>query len=197
MSCVKDGPNNEERYREASLKIIHLLKQPTRDSGSLPELVRGIVRDNKLGRKFMYRVAQRSFGLLNNFAPWKKACDQSDEALGKALLQSGIVNIVNDQCASSTPKSSLFELAEKYKERWYRQIRNWQPELVVCGGTFDAIIQVLKRKPIKASTGMRWFKNSEVEQCIYLDAPHPTARYPVAMVYTYLMVSAREILGKS
>lgn len=193
----EDGPN--EKYYEASLRVIHLLKQPTKEKPSLPELIREIVKDNKLGRKFMYRVAQRSYGLLHNFAPWEEVANQNNQILGEALLQSGIVNVVNDQCAKVTPQANLGGWAKQYINRWHGQIRECKPRLVVCGGTFSAIQGAFlqQERPKIASTGMKWFNDPELNKCTYLDAPHPTARYPLAMVYTYLMVSASEILEKS
>jgi len=200
---MKDGPN--EKYYEASLRVIHLLKQPTKENPSLPDLIKEIVRENKLGKKFMYRVAQRSYGLLNNFEPWKQVCKFESKALGEALLQSGIVNIRHDLCANTTPQDNLVKWANEHIEHWHGQIKNCKPRLVVCGGTFHAVKQAIKQtfkqalQPQEqvASTGMKWFIDPVVEGCIYIDAPHPTARYPVAMVYTYIMTSAREILKNS
>jgi len=196
MIC-EDGPN--EKYYEASLRVIHLLKQPTKENPSLPDLIKEIVRENKLGRKFMYRVAQRSYGLLNDFESWKQVCKFESKALGEALLQSGIVNIRHDLCDNTTPQDNLVKWAKEYIERWHGQIKNCKPRLVVCGGTFRTVKQALQQQEQLqvASTGMKWFIDPVVEGCIYIDAPHPTARYPVAMVYTYIMTSAREILENS
>ena len=197
---VKDGPN--EKYSEASLKIIHLLKQSTEDNPSLPKLVRQIVDNGNLGRRFMYRIAQRSYGLLHNFASWKEVNEvneQGSQILGQALLKSGIVNIVNDQYASTTPKAKLTEWAEQYRGHWHGKIKECRPDVIICGGTFDAVKNVLlpQKGANVASTGMSWFNDPQVDKCIYLEAPHPTARYPVAMVYTYLMVSAQEIMTEA
>lgn len=193
-NTVADGPN--DKYYEASLKVIHLLKQPTKYNPSLPELIRQIVEHDDLGRRFMYRIAQRSYGLLYDFAPWNEVAKQSFQILGEALLKSGIVNIVDDQWASTTPIAKLGEWAKQYRAHWHGRIKECQPDVVVCGGTFDAVKNVLleQKNTNAASTGMRWFNDPKVDKCIYLDAPHPTARWPVAMVYTYLMVSAKEIL---
>lgn len=201
MVCVEDGPNDSERYNETSLKIFHLLKQPTQDNDSLPKLVQQVVKANNLGKKFLYRLATRTYGLLNGFEPWETVIEREHEdveglgVLGDALLRSGIVNLKNDSVANSTPKSNVYEWAQSYITRWHGQIEKWKPQLVVCGGTFDAVKNALSPKDVRtASTGMQWFADPKLDNCIYLDAPHPSARYPRRMVHTYLMASAQDIL---
>ena len=196
MERVIDGPNDEKMYEKARPKVMHLLKQPTMYNPSLPELVQRIVRENKLGKKFMYRLALRSYGLLNSFAPWNQVSEQEEKILGEALLASAIVNLADDEFAPNTPSEKVYEWATRNLNHWHGQITKWRPRFIICGGTFDAVWKALdKPEWFTASTGMEYFNDREVEGCTYLDAPHPTARYPVAMVHTYLMASAKEISG--
>lgn len=204
MNAVADGPNDQTLWGQACPKVMHLLKQPTKnnlptkENPSLPALIQQLVQQKGIGKKFMYRVALRSYGLLNGFVPWEQAEKATDEALGKALLASAIVNLENMKLASDTPKGKVLEFAMDNRERWHGQIRTWKPQVIVCGGTFKPVWQAMqkiqKAPSSRSSTGMRYFSDPSVSGCVYLDAPHPTARYPLAMVYTYLMVSAKEIL---
>lgn len=201
MNAVADGPNDPTLWGQASPKVMHLLKQPTKnnlptkENPSLPALVRQLVQHKNIGKKFMYRVALRSYGLLNGFVPWEQAEKATEEALGKALLASAIVNLENIKFAPGTPKDSVSKFAEQKRKRWHGQIERWKPHVIVCGGTFQAVWRAMEKPPYwYASTGMCYFCDPSVSGCVYLAAPHPTARYPLSMVYTYLMVSAKEIL---
>jgi len=207
MERVIDGPNNIEMYNAASLKIFHLLKQPTKymplpeHKPSLPELVQDIVKKvkekkQKLG-KFMLRLAQRSYGLLNGFVLWEIVTMQGYENLGDALLKTGIVNIVDDKIAKETTKKFLQENTPKYKEHWHGQILKYKPDVVVCGGTFGAVCDTLGAEYYETSTGMKWFKDPELENCVYLRVWHPSAwRKPVCRIHDLLMIGAKEILSK-
>lgn len=201
MNPVEDGPNDQTLWGQASPKVMHLLKQPTRndlptkENPSLPALIRQLVQQKGIGKTFMHRLALRSYGLLNGFVPWEQAEKATDDALGKALLASAIVNLENIKVASGTPKDSVSEFARQNHKRWHGQIERWKPHVIVCGGTFEPVSRAMDKPPYRyASTGMRYFCDPTVSGCVYLDAPHPTARYPLSMVYTYLMVSAKEIL---
>jgi hypothetical protein len=195
VTCVKDGPN--DRYREAHLKIIHLLKQPTKCEKSLPELIKRLVEGNKLGRKLMFRLAQRTYGLLHEFTSWEEVQRQDTKSLGDALLRSGIVNIIDNEYSTKTPNDKLYQGVKDYKERWHGKLQECIPDLVICGGTFYAILKAWTGlKTETSSTGMEWFRDPDIKNCVYLNTPHPMARYPVAIVYTYLMVSAEEIINK-
>ena len=195
---VEDGPNDPDKYRDSSLKIVHLLKQPTEDNPSFPKLVQRIVREDRLGRRFMYRLALRSYGLLHAFAPWEKARENHDEVLGAAFLATAVVNLEKEEIATSTSQDKTDEFARRNLDTWHQQIIDLKPRIVVCGGTFNAAWRALAKPDwCKASTGMEYFRDKQVPcECIYMDAPHPSARYPLAMVHTYLMASARELLGR-
>ena len=192
---LEDGPNDVKKYLCAHLKVMHLLKQPTKRNPSLPRLVQEIVKAGKLGSMFMVRVARRSYGLLNDFAPSKEVEEKDHAALGQALLATAIVNLADNEFAKSTPPEKVHEWARENRDRWHGQIERWKPKAIVCGGTFDAVWRALGTPAWStASTGMEYFEDPDVPGCVYLKMSHPTARYPVAMTHTYLMTSAREIL---
>lgn len=68
------------------------------------------------------------------------------------------------------------------------------PHLVVCGGTLDAAWKALgEPKWGRFNTGMEYFKDPK-SPILYIEMPHPSARYPVKMVHSFLAASTPEIL---
>ena len=196
---VKDGPVVQERFSKASLplRIVHLLKQPTESNASLTELIQTLIQEDRLGKKFMYRLALRSYGLLHEFKSFLETQKVSTEELGESLLEVAIINLEKTALSRSTSPEDTKRFARDNRERWHGQIQEYQPHLILCGGTFSAVWSALdKPKWQRASTGMGWFCDAEVPSCVYLDICHPTARYPLGMVHSYLMMSAKEILTK-
>jgi len=198
MNYVEDGPN--KYYSKSNIKIIHLLKQPTKNTGkSLPKLIEEIVKD-KLGRKFMYYLATRTYGLLNKFASWEETISKSDQVLGESLLKSGIINIEKKETVSTSNSAKVDKWAKDNKKCWHGQILKHKPDLVICGKTFNAVIKALnisKSKIQTAPTGMRYFVDPDIDkQIIYLDTFHPTAwKPPREKVHNDLMASAEIILN--
>ena len=84
---VQDGGNS--LYDEAGVKVLHLLKQPTQDNPSMPKLVDWLVENDKLGRKFMYRLALRSYAMQNDFCTYEEGRGASDEAPGQGAADVG------------------------------------------------------------------------------------------------------------
>ena len=193
--AVEDGANS--RYDESKVKVLHLLKQPTEDNALMSELVDDIVRAGKLGGKFMYRLALRSYALQNGCLAHQETRKISKQDLGNALQQSAIVNLENEKLARSTDKKKVFEFAERNenKERWHGKILKLQPHFVVCGGTFGAVRKALgsPKNQGTTETGMDYFREPGHHDIVYLDMCHPSARYPLAMQHTYLVESAKEL----
>jgi len=192
--AVEDGANS--RYDESKVKVLHLLKQPTEDNASMSELVDDIVRAGKLGGKFMYRLALRSYALQNDCLTYQETRKISKQDLGVALQRSAIVNLENKEYAKSTPREDLVNSAKRNEKRWHDKITDLRPHFVICGGTFNAVRKALnKPQPDATKTGMKYFREPKHHDhdIVYLDAYHPSARCSVAMVHTYLVESAKEL----
>ncbi len=190
--AVEDGANS--RYAESTVKVLHLLKQPTEDNPSMSGLVDNLVETDKLGREFMYRLALRSYALQNGLLPYGEAVGASQQVLGEALQRSAIVNLENGALARSTEKEAVKEFATQNRERWHAKVLELRPNFVVCGGTFNPVWQALcKPHYSTVRTGMEYFRDPDCPEGVYLDMCHPTARYPLAMVHTYLVESVKEL----
>lgn len=196
MDAVEDGALDPGRYQECRPRIAHLLKNPTQYTPSIPDLVRkAIEKSGSVKGRLWLRLARRSYGLLNGFADWKDVCGLTRACLAESLLQVALVNVAYDE--DSTPSKAVLGAWAKAKlARWHGRILAIMPNIVLCGGTFYPVWRSLGNPTCRsASTGMRWFRDPEIKDCVYLDTTHPSHRYPVSMVHTYLMASARDILS--
>ena len=193
---VKDGPIDPALYAQISPKILHLLKQPTTYNPSLPALFRELVEDSRWSM-LMRRTAERSYCILNHFASWEEVSAAGDIALGNALRCSAVVNLANDDFKAGTSPEKVYEWARTRKARWHGQIKAYSPDIIICGGTFSAVWQALGRPDdwAETTTGMQYFQDPEVKGCTYIEMPHPSVRWPKAMVYTFLAASVPEILA--
>ena len=190
--AVEDGRNS--RYGEGSVKVLHLLKQPTMDNPSMPKLVDDLTKREKLGWKFMYRLAIRSYALQNGFLSYGEVKNESKHNLVLALQRSAIVNLENNEFSTSTDKEAVLDFAIRNKDRWYGKILELQPDFVVCGGTFDAVWRALDiTEGGITQTGMKYFYDPEASGVVYLGMCHPSAHYPLGMKHTFLVESAKEL----
>ena len=203
MPELRDGPNNVTLYEQSPIRVMHLLKNPTppkpnesKPNESFAGLIQQLVDRANLGSTFMRRLAERSYGLRNGFADWQTTKGQDDVTLGRALLATAIVNLAKDVFSSSASPEQVQQWAKQNRAHWHGQVQRWQPDVIVCGGTCDQVWRALNEPQWqRASTGMGYFFDSAPKGAVYLDAPHPSVRWPASMVHTYLMVSAREVLG--
>lgn len=194
--AVQDGPIDPKKYAQASVKILHLLKQPTEYNRSLPELFRELMAKEDWPT-LMRRTAERSFCILNGGPSWREVLKARYSGLESAMLCSAVVNVVNDQFRASTDVDKLYDLAKTQKARWHGQIRKYKPDIVVCGGTFNPAWKALEKPEYyTTSAGMEYFFDPGLVGCIYIEMPHPSVRYPMAMVYTYLAANVSEILTR-
>jgi hypothetical protein len=200
-SGVEDGVICEPAYRRARPKVLHLLKLPPGDALSLPALIRDCVEPGRLNG-LLLRLAWWSYGLTHDFCPWAQVPPRDQRpGAATALLGSAIVNLNNAEIASGTDDADLGPWAEQNFARWHdAKIGDARPDIVVCGNTLDAAWKAFgsarRRSPEKfrASTGMHFFHDPSMPGCVYLEMPHPSVRCGASVAYTYLMVSAREIL---
>ena len=195
---VVDGPIDPGKYMEASLRVLHLLKQPTEYNQSLPRLFLDLIAEQQWST-LMVRVAQRTYSLQHKGASWYETPDKDKPALAEALKASAVVNLDNSRFKKNTPPEELAQMAKDNLPRWRGVILECRPNVVVCGGTFDVVWKALGESKIwdTFSTGMQYFPDPGNPAVLYIQMPHPSAMYPAAMMHTFLAASAPEILSKA
>ena len=199
---VQDGAVDPQAYESARPRIVHLLKQPTEYNPSLPQLIVRDIRGKSLGRLFR-RMGERSYCLQSGGRPWAELTHEKEaphELLSEALKRSAVVNVENRSCSKRTSGADLIRWALDNMRRWHTKIQELKPDIVVCGGTASAVWKAFGKRAegkehpwCRVSTGMWYFRDPEIAGCLYIAMPHPSARCPGNVVYTYLAASAREI----
>jgi hypothetical protein len=203
---VDDGPISKENYwkKENIIKVLHLLKEPTEQNDSIPNLV--INKGLDILSTTLFRVsARRSHCIQNNKYPdWKTIKELEKQVLFDALKKSAVVNL-SKICRfdkerkepRTTPRRLVFEFAKNYYERWFGKLQECKPNVVICGGTFDAVLKTLKIKDedIKyTSTGMCCFKTIDA---LFLDCRHPRLiGLDENIEYTYFAESIADLFEK-
>lgn len=142
---VSDGEACTEAYRNATQRIVHILKEPTDPSGLGKQLLDNIRADGTVKERLWKVTARRSYALQHNLPPWP-SLDPTE--FGEALRASAIVNL-NDTfpCGQlSRSRSRYPELLRMAKQRWEHrkaELDGLGPSIVVCGGTYDITVRLL------------------------------------------------------
>jgi len=197
-TIVDDGPLSKEYWKEENkIKVLHLLKEPTENKyGSIPDLVeKDGIRIFRSKSKLFRISAIRSYCIQKNCPQWSEIKVLDKQILLCALKKSAIVNL-SQICinAQRTPPGKVFEFAQNNYDRWFGKLEKCKPNIVICGGTFDAVLKPLKIKDedIKyTSTGMRCFKTIGA---LFLDCYHPSSyKCKECMEYTYFAESIADL----
>ena len=202
-SLLEDGALDPESYRQAKIRIVHLLKQGVAEQNpegysSLIKMMRdGHEKDpDNLERMWMV-CARRAYCILNGFLPWENIKDLPvRDKLWPAFASGAVVNLIKETGEVRTEDAPLLDGAAKYSDRVRNQLLDLAPHVVVCGGTFGAWLktQSISNNQVRvSSSGMRYI---HLHQTFYLGAYHPSHQANHAMEYTWFRICAEEILGR-
>jgi hypothetical protein len=172
---AEDGIIFEEKWNAARRKVLFLLKETNDFAGDFRAEVR---RKPWLEIGFLAYGLQTlgadgtpTFRMARNESNWKDAC-----------LSSAIVNLKKLKGPASSKPEVIHEAAQRDRERIWEELAIVQPDIVVCGGTFDIFREVF-------SDLCRFQPVSPDEQCflhkttLWLDFSHPGAIVPHYMMY--------------
>lgn len=200
---IEDGVVSREYYdSENEYRVVHLLKEPTRaDLGSnLGDIIlnHAITDEGRVKGSLFKVTARRSYCIQNGQPNWKQV-QMKELEFGKALKRSAIVNLSRKVKGPVSDKIEIGECAKTYLERWYGKMKSLQPNIVICGGTFNPVLNALSEKEINIvqgefDTGMRFFYDT-VLHTVFLDCIHPSAfRIKHCMEYTYFAETSRYLM---
>lgn len=192
---VRDGANSLYPSPDTRYRVCHLLKNPTELRGSISSLVDCLVREHNLGRTFLFRVALRSYAVLNKLPTFSDLPLYATSQVEEALLRSSIVNLSKCDIVPNASPEQVRNWARNNRDEWLGQLQDLRPHVILCGGTFRAACEALEAtSQVKTSrSGMKYIRLDGVPDATILDVCHPSARYPLAMVHTHLMETCREL----
>jgi len=184
-----DGIINEEYWSQPSQKKVLFLLKETNDfkgTNDTPvDLCKYIV---KYWAYFWPFVGKLAYGLRKtntiNFPSFDVA--GIIENYQSAMMSSAVMNIKKTTGGGSSKIEKLEEAVHKYKDLINEELDIIQPDIIICGGTFQIVKNIIPGDGLSRQLGPdnRCFKNGN---SIWIDYYHPSARYPRALMYYGLM----------
>jgi hypothetical protein len=130
------------------------------------------------------RVAEWSYGISNTTA--SKICRYkplTKEEAKQWLRRIAVVNIKKSGGSSNTDMQQIIQYAEDDKTEIKHQIEIIDPDIIVCGYTFEALNSIYDNQINKKSSDYNdnWFYR--IDNRLVIDYYHPANRYPALLKY--------------
>jgi hypothetical protein len=173
---VLDGIINENCWNEAQKKVLFLLKEPNKDTSDFrTEVKRG-----------PWPVPGCwAYGLMNSrsdrIVPFEEA--NADHNRRQACIASAIMNLKKTPGGGSSRPGIIEEYSKHDSQYIVEEIKIIDPDIIVCGGTFQVFRTVNEPASLKMASYRCW----RYEGKICMDFCHPSARFPHYMMYYTLM----------
>jgi hypothetical protein len=149
---VEDGPlgRNEDKYQEQKIRVLHLLKNPTKCNKDMREAL------DKYGvSAWFWKISAIRTYFIITFYEKKKTLNWNDikpilndhrKLLYGEIIKSAIVNLSKKPGNRTTMDEEVCRFAEQNFEEWFQQLLKYKPNVIICGGTFNAVFNTLKKK---------------------------------------------------
>ncbi len=179
---VRDGMIHDIEYETPGVKILFLVKEANDIEQSKFDLAE--VLNTNLTKNFGYRMAEWSFGILNDFPVLSSARSSEDfhESLKKS---SAVMNLKKIGGASKSDPKEIHLFAKKDKIFILEEIKILEPNIIV-GGVGDSDIWKVLFEDIKLKDSGYDIKVGKCGQMKIIDFYHPSYRVSRAMTYSLL-----------
>ena len=192
---VEDGIVCEEGWRKAKRKILFLLKEPNGykgEHGALNDLLRKAAAPNSTSamwdRPTFHTVGRWAHGLLH-YSGQVPSYDEAHRARKSAVLECAYINIKKSTGGARATKKVEVHAA-KYAEFLRRQVAIIEPDIVVCGGTYDILKEHVYPRMSKISSRIH-----QLETRIFINAFHPSCRTNRKVVYDQVLQSFHQYMA--
>ncbi|MEP0862296.1 MAG: hypothetical protein HRF52_12750 [Ignavibacterium sp.] len=178
---VKDGILDEQLYQDAKTKILYITKDPNdpdQTSWDLADLLNQSLEGN-----FAIRLAEWSYGILNDFPPLSSLTDYN--ALHQALRSTAVINLKKIGGESQAKTDDIFSHTTQNKSYLQRQIKLISPEIII-GGVGDTKIWTLLFDDIDLIRSDYDILVGKWDNIMIVDYYHPSYQVPRAMSYSLL-----------
>lgn len=125
----------------------------------------------------------------------------SAQKAAKGLYYIGITNLKKTGGGSTADIATIKKHAEKYRDLWQNELEIMDPEIILCGGTFwiiaDILNEQLVRKPQHTRTRL-WYAQWELNghRVLLVDCYHPANRDSKKPQYNELRKALLELHKK-
>jgi hypothetical protein len=179
---VRDGIINEQLYQTASPKILFIMKEPND-----PKQETWDFRDwwkDEIKYTFSYRIAEWSYGLLNNF-PQFDDIRLKEGSLQKAIQYIAFMNIKKSGGSGNSEYNRMMEHVQMNFDNLHRQIAIISPDIIIMGTSWNELRDGL-------FPNIDWVKSGydiligKHDKSKVIDYYHPSSRNAPAAFYSLL-----------
>lgn len=179
---VRDGIIDEKLYTAATVKILYVTKEPNN-----PDQASGDFREwwkDEIVYTFSYRLAEWSYGLLNNFPQYDNIWTNKASAQ-RAIQSIALMNIKKSGGGGSADYPKMMEHVKANFNFLHRQIKIISPEIIILGTSWNKLRDSL-------FPNISWRKSGYIcsvgrhENARVIDYYHPSSRTPPAASYSLL-----------
>ncbi len=180
---VRDGIIYEDLFEKASPKILFMMKEPNN-----PDQKSGDFRKwwkDELKGSFDIRLAEWSYGLLNNFPPYDSIWMSGHQAALNSIHKIAFMNIKKSGGKSVSNEAEMNQHARQNKNYIHHQISIIDPEIIVLGWTWESlrttIFPNLSWKDSGHGARIARFNTIKI-----IDFIHPSSRTSAPATYYFL-----------
>lgn len=179
---VRDGIIDEQLYQLAAPKVLFITKEPNN-----PEQKAGDFREwwrEGIAYTFSYRLAEWSYGLLNDFPQFDDIWTSTDSA-HNAIKNIALMNIKK---IGGTGNSNYTEMIEHLKMNFHRlhqQIEIISPDIIITGTSWKELRDELFPKTVWQNSGYD-IAIGRHNTAKVIDFYHPSSRTAPAAAYSLL-----------
>lgn len=182
---VAGGVVDEDMYEGSDAKILFLFKEVNdtaqQENWSLVQLMHDQINSLKFYRIWAI-VGIWIFGMQQGFPPYKKLIPSHPASITDGLLSIATTNLKKTGGAGQSNPEEIKEHARLNKVLWMKEIEIMNPDIVICGGTFSIIQEILGFEVTECDSGANIGK---YEDRIFIDFNHPMYRISPKLFYAY------------
>lgn len=205
---VEDGVVDYTEYDKQKLKILFILKEAHTSSEEKKKEKSSLIVDIKNGvvRNFWNRLAEWSVGLLNQDESKIINFDLiTQEQKNMEIRKTAIINLKKSDGDTKTDMERYVEyfytqdnlVNEEYVYYLMKQIELINPDVIICGGTFNIFNKLFKERIEKIKDvrrGYYFWKRLNDKKAIVIDYYHPSWQNSADLLYYGLCSTYQQIL---
>lgn len=196
-TVVYDGIANTKRYLKSKYKILWILKEANdpdgEESWDLRNLMNDAIEDGGLATNMVSTfkdIIYTSYGLLNGFKQWDDIEYIDDNnSVADVLKDIAFINISKFPGGSTSNEKDLEENYQIFKNIVLKQIKEFSPQIIICGNTCKFIEEDLDLSDMEfVKEDAIWYYLSSKR--IVIDAWHPAQRQLTDQKYCDSIIDA-------
>lgn len=199
---ISGGVVNEAEYSSAKCKLLVLLKEANdKDNDadwSLVDLINDQIKAYQThGKSYLEiwrRIGMYSYGLQNEYENFKNITstflDGVNANVAEGLQYIATSNLKKCGGAGSSNYEVIKSYAIRDKELWIQEVKIMNPDVVMCGGTFSIVQEILEFSKEVSPSGAEFGKALGT---VFVDFPHPMYQISPKIYYAYFAETMREL----